>query len=123
MSSWINVFKGTSGAIITILILALLSSCLFATLLHFTSMTETTASKWLNGSVFVFAVIGSMAGGAFSKSHGWVIGAITGLLLIALSIWTVWPIQFEWSHLFHYTGLLLLSCTGGVAGVNLFNKS
>ncbi|RFU66099.1 TIGR04086 family membrane protein [Peribacillus glennii] len=110
----------------SIFILFIISSFVFATLLRFTSITESSLTYIIMAGSFITMFIGGFISGGKGKKQGWVLGGSTGLVYMVI----VMSYQYlgndslfslrEWI----YQGCFVVTAMmGGVLGVNLSSGS
>ena len=114
--------KAILYGLITIFVIALVTSLFFATLLKFTSLTESSIS-WILLTISILAVfIGGFVAGGNGKEKGWLVGGITALLyslIILLFKFLGYGQIFTLEESLYHGAFLLIAMLGGVFGVNL----
>lgn len=120
MSTWLRIGKGITYGVIVIALSVLCISIIIATLLALTPLKELEMTKWLNGTMFAVILAGAIVGGAVSKVKGLLVGAMIGLLMIAMSFLLTAQGTLWTSSLIQSSLTFFISIVGGIAGVNLF---
>ncbi|TDL34434.1 TIGR04086 family membrane protein [Jeotgalibacillus sp. S-D1] len=120
MSTWLRIGKGITYGVIVIALTVLCISIIMATLLALTPLKELEMTKWLNGTMFGVILAGAIVGGAVSKVKGLLVGAMIGLLMIAMSFLLTAQGTLWTSSLIQSSLTFFISIVGGIAGVNLF---
>ena len=113
--------KAIIFGLITIFVIALATSLVFASLLKLTGITESSI-KWLLLGISILAMfIGGFVAGGNGKEKGWLIGGITALiytLIIFLFQFLGHGKIFSMEQTLYHAGFLLVAMVGGVFGVN-----
>ncbi|MDQ0231508.1 TIGR04086 family membrane protein [Metabacillus malikii] len=106
----------------TIFVIALITSLIFATLLKFTDLSESSITWLLLGISILAVFIGGFVAGGNGKEKGWLVGGITALLyscIIFLFKFLGYGQLFTMEEMLYHGGFLLAAMVGGVFGVNL----
>lgn len=114
--------KAILYGLITIFVIALVTSLTFSLLLKFTSLTESSITWVLLGISLVTLFVGGFVAGGNGKEKGWLIGGITAILyslIILLFKFLGHGQVFTTEELMYHGGFLLIAMLGGVFGVNL----
>ncbi|MFC0270132.1 TIGR04086 family membrane protein [Metabacillus herbersteinensis] len=117
--------KGISYGLMTIFVIALLTSLVFSLLLKFTDLTESSITWLLIGISFIAVFIGGFVSGGKGKEKGWLIGGITALLytlIIYLFQFLGYGQNFTIEQTLYHVGFLFVAMFGGVFGVNLSSE-
>ncbi|PLT35233.1 TIGR04086 family membrane protein [Bacillus sp. V5-8f] len=110
----------------TIFILFIITSLIFATLLRFTNITESSLAYVIMAGSFITMFIGGFISGGKGKKQGWMLGGGTGLLymLIVLSYQYLGNDSLFSLREWIYQGCFVITAMmGGVLGVNLSSGS
>nr|WP_263325603.1 TIGR04086 family membrane protein [Neobacillus sp. Marseille-Q6967] len=108
--------------LIFIFVFAIVSSLIFATILKFTSVSESS----LQYVITTFSFIGLFGGGFLSggkrKQKGWLIGGLTGLIysfIVFLFQWLGYDSLFNFEQIIYHICYTLIAMMGGILGVNI----
>lgn len=114
--------KAILYGLITIFVIALVTSLIFSLLLKFTNLTESSIT-WIILGLSIFALfIGGFVAGGNGREKGWLIGGITALLfslIILLFKFLGYGEMFSMHELMYHGGFLLVAMLGGIFGVNM----
>ncbi|MBY0597114.1 TIGR04086 family membrane protein [Bacillus bingmayongensis] len=112
--------------IITLLILASVTSMVIALLLKFTNINEGTLAITL----FIFAILSALISGFIAgkkaQGRGWLVGFTTGLtftILVFLVSYLGFSHALSNSQLLYQLALMGASTIGGIFGVNMTKRS
>ncbi|MBM7644696.1 putative membrane protein (TIGR04086 family) [Scopulibacillus daqui] len=111
--------------IVTALLVILVVTCVLATLLRFTSITESSIGLLPIIASFAALFIAGIIAGAKMKEKGLFIGGTTGVLyslLILLIQFLGYNSGVSHEEYLIYGGNIFTAALGGVVGVNLFNR-
>ncbi|WP_026558629.1 TIGR04086 family membrane protein [Bacillus sp. J37] len=114
--------KAILFGLITIFVMALVTSLIFSLLLKFTSLTESSITWLILGLSILALFIGGFVAGGNGKEKGWLIGGITAILfslIILLFKFLGHGEIFSMQELMYHGGFLLVAMLGGIFGVNL----
>lgn len=114
--------KAILYGLITIFVMALITSIIFASLLKFTSITESSITWLLLGLSVLALFIGGFVAGGNGKEKGWLIGGTTALLyslIIFLFKFLGYGQIFTVQETIYHGGFLVVAMIGGVFGVNV----
>ncbi|WP_226667236.1 TIGR04086 family membrane protein [Metabacillus litoralis] len=114
--------KAILYGLMTIFIMALVTSLIFSLLLKFTNLTESSITWVLLGISVLTLFIGGFVAGGNGKEKGWLVGGITALLysiIILLFKFLGHGQIFTSVELMYHGGFLLVAMFGGVFGVNM----
>ncbi|WP_226526343.1 TIGR04086 family membrane protein [Metabacillus niabensis] len=114
--------KAILFGLITIFVMALVTSLIFSLLLKFTSLTESSITWLILGLSILALFIGGFVAGGNGKEKGWLIGGITAILfslIILLFKFLGHGEIFSVQELMYHGGFLLVAMLGGIFGVNL----
>ncbi|MGQ4665765.1 TIGR04086 family membrane protein [Metabacillus halosaccharovorans] len=114
--------KAILFGLITIFVMALVTSLIFSLLLKFTSLTESSITWLILGLSILALFIGGFVAGGNGKEKGWLIGGITAILfslIILLFKFLGHGEIFSVQELMYHGGFLLIAMLGGIFGVNL----
>ena len=121
-----NIGSAVVMGTIAIFIFAIVSSLLFASLLRFTSLQESSVQFIITAISFISIFMGGFISGGKGKQKGWMLGGLTGLLYSV----TIFLFQFlGLDHLFNFEQIvyhicyILIAMMGGILGVNLSENS
>lgn len=117
--------KGILYGLMTIFVIALVTSLIFSLLLKFTNLTESSITWLLLGISFISVFIGGFVSGGKGKEKGWLIGGITALLytlIIYLFQFLGYGQNFTIEQTFYHVGFLFVAMFGGVFGVNMSSE-
>lgn len=107
---------------ITIFALLILSSILFALLLRFTSIAESTISFMTTAAGVLILWLGALVAGKKAQEKGWLIGVIISLgfsLFVFLYQYLGFQQTFSMEQALYHSGFLLASILGAIIGVNI----
>jgi putative membrane protein (TIGR04086 family) len=114
--------KAILFGLITMFVIALVTSLVFASLLKFTTLKESSIS-WLILGISVLAMfLGGFVAGGNGKEKGWFIGGVTALLyslIIFLFKFLGYGQIFTAEELMYHGFFLIAAMIGGVFGVNM----
>lgn len=111
---------------ITIFIFVFFSSIVFAFILRFTSMQESSLQYIMTALSFFALFTGGFIAGRKGKQKGWLLGGLTGFiysLIIFLYQFLGLDSLFNLEQVIYYVCYILISMMGGILGVNLSGKS
>ena len=111
---------------ISIFIFAIISSSIFAFILRFTALQETSIQYVITAMSFIALFIGGFIAGGKGQQKGWFLGGLTGFiyaLLIFLYQFLGLDSLFNVEQIIYYVCYILISMMGGILGVNLSGKS
>lgn len=107
--------------ILTIFLLAVLSSTIFSLILRFTSVEESSLNIIITVVSFVSVFLGGFISGGKSKQNGWLAGGLTGIvysLIIFLYQYLGYDSLFSLKQLIYHACCILTAAMGGIFGVN-----
>ena len=111
---------------IAIFIFAIVSSLLFAFLLRFTSLQESSVQFIITAISFISIFMGGFISGGKGKQKGWMLGGLTGFLYSL----TIFLFQFlgldqlfNFEQIVYHICYILIAMMGGILGVNLSESS
>ncbi|MGG3798249.1 TIGR04086 family membrane protein [Metabacillus fastidiosus] len=114
--------KAILSGLMTIFIIALITSAILSSLLKFTDIEESSIG-WILITISFFALfIGGFISGRNGKEKGWLIGGTTALLftiIILLLQFLGYGRTFTMTQTMYHGGFLAVAMLGGVFGVNL----
>lgn len=114
--------KAILYGLITIFVIAFVTSLVFASLLKFTSITESSIT-WLLLSLTVLGMfIGGFVAGGNGKEKGWLVGGVTALIytiIIFLFQFLGYGKIFSVEQTIYHAGFLVVAMFGGIVGVNI----
>lgn len=108
--------------VITIFLLAAITSLVFSFILSFTNTQEKSIRLLITIISFFSVFAGGFICGGKGRQKGWVLGGATGLLyslIILLYQYLGHGSLFTWEQLIYYTCYTLTAMMGGVLGVNI----
>ncbi|MCX2825909.1 TIGR04086 family membrane protein [Bacillus pseudomycoides] len=112
--------------IITLLILASVTSMIVALLLKFTNISEGT----LTVTLFIFAILSMLSSGFVAgkkaQGKGWLVGLTTGItftILVFLVSYLGFSNSLSKSQLLYQLALMGASTLGGIFGVNMTKRT
>ncbi|MFC3883058.1 TIGR04086 family membrane protein [Bacillus songklensis] len=111
--------------VMTIFIIALMTSFVFSLLLKFTNLTESSIQWFVLVLSFIALFIGGFVSGGKGQSKGWLLGASTGLFysfIVFLIQFLGYDQTFTPQQLLFHGGFIATSVLGGVLGVNMTMK-
>ena len=111
---------------ISIFIFAIISSSIFAFILRFTALQETSIQYVITAMSFIALFIGGFIAGGKGQQKGWFLGGLTGFiyaLFIFLYQFLGLDSLFNVEQIIYYVCYILISMMGGILGVNLSGKS
>lgn len=115
-----------SYGLITVFLLAAITSLVLSLLLKFTNLQELSLS-WIMLSIsFIILFIGGFVSGGKGKEKGWLLGGGTGIcysLIIFLLQYLGFDAHFTVEQMLYHLGFLLISILGGILGVNMTSQT
>lgn len=108
--------------VITIFIIAIVSSFIFSILLRFTSIEENSLEFIVTAISFATLFLGGCISGGKGKKKGWLVGGLTGLiytLIIFLFQYLGYDQLFTLEQIIYHICFILTAMMGGILGVNL----
>jgi putative membrane protein (TIGR04086 family) len=114
-----------SYGLITIFILAAITSLVISLLLKFTQLQELSLSWIMLTISFIILFIGGFVSGGKGKEKGWLLGGGTGLcysLIIFLLQYLGFEAHFTLEQMLYHLGFLVISILGGILGVNMTSQ-
>lgn len=120
-----NWFSAVTYGIVASILIVLASAFLLASLLRFTSFTDSSSSLLPMIISIAALFIGGVIAGSKMKSRGLLIGAVTGLVYSLFSLFFQYlgfdsaPILTQYGF---YLANIVAAALGGAVGVNLFSS-
>ncbi|MDQ0183585.1 TIGR04086 family membrane protein [Cytobacillus kochii] len=119
---------GTSvlHGLIAIFTLAIVSSFIFALILRFTSLQESSVQYVMTAISFIALFTGGFISGGKGKQRGWMLGGITGAIytiIIFLFQYLGFDKLFNPQQIVYFICYILIAMMGGILGVNMSSKS
>jgi putative membrane protein (TIGR04086 family) len=111
---------------LTIFILAIVSSLIFAFLLRFTSLQESSVQYIITAISFISIFMGGFISGGKGKQKGWLVGGLTGIIYSAIVFFYHFlglDSLFSFEQIIYHTCYILIAMMGGILGVNMGGKS
>jgi putative membrane protein (TIGR04086 family) len=111
--------------VMTIFVIALMTSFIFSLLLKFTGLTEDSIEWFMLTLSFIALFIGGFVSGGKGQSKGWLLGASTGLsysFIVFLIQFLGYDQTFTPRQLLFHGGFIATAVLGGVFGVNMTAK-
>jgi putative membrane protein (TIGR04086 family) len=108
--------------IVTIFLVAIVSSLIFSLILRFTSTGESSLQFAVTAVSFISLFIGGFISGGKGKAKGWLLGGGTGLLysiVIFLFQYLGKDSLFSSEQIIYHTCFMLVAMMGGILGVNM----
>jgi putative membrane protein (TIGR04086 family) len=108
--------------IVTIFLVAVISSLIFSLILRFTSTQESSLQFVVTAVSFISLFIGGFISGGKGKEKGWLLGGGTGLmysLIIFLFQYLGHDSLFSIEQFIYHTCYMLVAMMGGILGVNM----
>lgn len=108
--------------IVTIFLVAIVSSLIFSLILRFTSTTESSLQFIVTAVSFISLFIGGFISGGKGKAKGWLLGGGTGLIysvVIFLFQYLGHDSLFSVEQTIYHTCYMLVAMMGGILGVNM----
>ncbi|WP_394233436.1 TIGR04086 family membrane protein [Niallia oryzisoli] len=122
--------KNLSSAVLfgtlTIFVLAIVSSLIFAFLLRFSSLQESSVQYVISAISFLSIFLGGFISGGRGKQKGWMLGGITGVvysIIIFLYQFLGLDTILNFEQIIYHICYILIAMMGGILGVNLSGKS
>ncbi|MFO1443063.1 TIGR04086 family membrane protein [Bacillus sp. Bva_UNVM-123] len=117
--------SGVLYGIITVFVLAIVSSLIFSLLLKFTSLQESSLRHIITAISFISLFIGGFISGGKGKQKGWLLGGLTGVIysvIIFLFQYLGFDRLFDIEQIIYHTCYILIAMMGGILGVNMSNN-
>lgn len=111
---------------IAIFIFAVISSFIFAFILRFTALQESSIQYIITALSFIALFAGGFVAGGKGKQKGWLLGGLTGIiysLIIFLYQFLGLDSLFNVEQIIYHVCYILISMMGGILGVNMSGKS
>ena len=111
---------------ISIFIFAIISSSIFAFILRFTALQETSIQYVITAMSFIALFIGGFIAGGKGQQKGWFLGGVTGFIYaLLIFLYQILGLDslFNVEQIIYYVCYILISMMGGILGVNLSGKS
>lgn len=108
--------------VVTIFVIALITSLIFSLLLKFTGLTEQSIYWFVFALSFLTLFIGGFVSGGKGQSKGWLLGASTGLcysFIVFLIQFLGYDQVFTAQQFLFHGGSIAVAILGGVFGVNM----
>lgn len=108
--------------LVTIFLVATISSIIFSLILRFTSTQESSLQFVVTAVSFISLFIGGFISGGKGKEKGWLLGGGTGLLytiVIFLFHYLGKDSLFTVEQVIYHTCFMLVAMMGGILGVNM----
>lgn len=112
--------------VIAIFVFATISSFIFAFLLRFTSVSETSLQYIITTVSFISLFVGGFITGGNGKQKGWLIGAATGFIysaIIFLFQYLGHDNLFSTEQVIYQVCYIITAMMGGILGVNMSSSS
>jgi putative membrane protein (TIGR04086 family) len=107
---------------LTIFILAIVSSLIFAFLLRFTSLQEASIQYVITAISFISIFAGGFISGGKGKQKGWLLGGLTGFIYSAIIFFYHFlglGSLFSLEQIIYHICYILIAMMGGILGVNM----
>ncbi|MFD2446189.1 TIGR04086 family membrane protein [Bacillus sp. CGMCC 1.16607] len=117
-----NIGVSILHGIISIFLVAIVSSLIFSLLLRFTSTQESSLQMIVTAVSFISLFIGGFISGGKGKEKGWLLGGGTGLLyslIIFLFQYLGHDRLFNFEQIIYHICYMLVAMMGGILGVNM----
>jgi putative membrane protein (TIGR04086 family) len=111
---------------IAIFIFVIISSFIFAFILRFTSLQESSVKYIITALSFIALFVGGFIAGGKGKQKGWLLGGLTGFiysLIVFLYQFLGLDSLFNFEQIIYHVCYILISMMGGILGVNMGGKS
>jgi putative membrane protein (TIGR04086 family) len=111
---------------LTIFILAIVSSLIFAFLLRFTALQESSVRYIITVISFISIFMGGFISGGKGKQKGWLVGGLTGIIYSAIVFFYHFlglDSLFSFEQIIYHICYILIAMMGGILGVNMGGKS
>jgi putative membrane protein (TIGR04086 family) len=108
--------------VVSIFLVAVLSSLIFSLILRFTATGESSLQFAVTAVSFISLFVGGFISGGKGKAKGWMLGGTTGLLysiIIFLFQYLGHNSLFDVEQLIYHTCYMLVAMMGGILGVNM----
>ncbi|MHC0035786.1 TIGR04086 family membrane protein [Pseudoneobacillus sp. C159] len=108
--------------LLSIFLVAIISSLIFSLFLRFTSTNEASLQFAITAVSFISLFIGGFISGGKGKAKGWLLGGGTGLLysiVIFLFQYLGHDNLFNMEQVIYHTCYMLVAMMGGILGVNM----
>lgn len=108
--------------VVSIFLVAIVSSLIFSLLLRFTSTSEASLQFVVTAVSFISLFVGGFISGGKGKAKGWLLGGGTGLLysvIIFLFQYLGHDSLFSMEQVIYHTCYMLVAMMGGILGVNM----
>ena len=106
--------------------LVIISSLIFAFLLRFTSLQESSIQFIITAISFASIFAGGFISGGKGKQKGWLLGGLTGLIysaIIFLFQFLGLDSLFSFEQIVYHICYILIAMMGGILGVNMGGNS
>ncbi|MRX71394.1 TIGR04086 family membrane protein [Bacillus lacus] len=114
--------KGILYGLVTIFLIAVLTSLIFSLLLRFTGLSEESVSWMILAISFLAVFAGGFVSGGKGKQKGWLAGAATALIytgIVLLFQFLGYGKLFTLEQTLYHGAFLVVCALGGMFGVNL----
>jgi putative membrane protein (TIGR04086 family) len=111
---------------ISIFIFAIISSSIFAFILRFTALQESSIQYVITAISFIASFAGGFIAGGKGKQKGWLLGGLTGCiysLIIFFYQFLGLGSLFNVEQIIYHVCYILISMMGGILGVNMSGES
>ena len=111
---------------ISIFIFAIISSSIFAFILRFTALQESSIQYVITAISFIASFAGGFIAGGKGKQKGWLLGGLTGFiysLIIFFYQFLGLDSLFNVEQIIYHVCYILISMMGGILGVNMSGES
>lgn len=108
--------------IVSIFLVAVISSLIFSLILRFTSTQESSLQFIITAVSFISLFVGGFISGGKGKAKGWLLGGGTGILyslIIFLFQYLGHNSLFSVEQVIYHTCYMLVAMMGGILGVNM----
>lgn len=111
---------------LTIFIIAIISSIIFAFILRFTSLQESSVQYIITAISFIALFAGGFMAGGKGQQKGWLLGGLTGFafsLIVFFYQFLGLDRLFSFEQIIYHVCYILICMMGGILGVNMSGKS
>ncbi|WP_071396977.1 TIGR04086 family membrane protein [Bacillus tuaregi] len=111
---------------LAIFVFAIITSLLFAFLLRFTSLQESSVQYIISAISFISIFLGGFISGGKGKQKGWMLGGLTGIIYsVVIFLYQFLGLDnlFNFEQLIYHICYILIAMMGGILGVNMSGKS
>ncbi|MBP3038017.1 TIGR04086 family membrane protein [Bacillaceae bacterium Marseille-Q3522] len=111
--------------VVSVFLIAIVSSFIFSILLRFTELTEGSLQFTITAVSFITLFVGGFISGGKGRQKGWFLGGLTGLiysLIVFIFQYLGFDRLFSFEQIVYHVCYTFIAMMGGILGVNVANS-